>query len=45
MAYRDDGNSSKATVMKYNDSNRASVGSPDFSSAGIDYPSLALDSN
>lgn len=45
MAYKDYGTGGKATLMKYNGSNWVSVGLPGFSSASVNYTSLALDSN
>ena len=43
VAYRDGGNSDKATVMKFNGTNWDNVGSPGFSLGTASYTSLAFD--
>ncbi len=45
IAYLDEANDYKATVMKYEDSSWTTVGSAGFSADEADYISLALDSN
>jgi hypothetical protein len=42
VAFQDEGNSSKATVMRYNGTAWENVGSPGFSTGGATYASLAF---
>jgi LPXTG-site transpeptidase (sortase) family protein len=43
VSFSDAGNSSKATVMKFNGASWVNVGSAGFSAGGVDWASLALD--
>ncbi|WP_256758450.1 S-layer homology domain-containing protein [Cohnella sp. WQ 127256] len=43
VVYQDEGNSYKATVMKYNGSSWENVGSAGFSTGSVSYPSIAID--
>gem|GEM_PF-3345403 len=45
VVYKDSGNSSKATVMKYNNSSWEAVGSAGFSAGTASYTSIAFDSS
>jgi hypothetical protein len=45
VAYRDNANEGKATVMKYNGTIRETVGSPGFSDIAVRYTSLTIDSD
>ncbi len=45
VAYRDKGNSYKATVMRFNGSTWVNVGTPGFSAGQADYTSIAIDAS
>ncbi len=45
VGYIDNGNSNKATVMKYNGSSWVAAGTAGFSSAGVNYISMAKDAS
>ncbi len=45
VAYKDYGNSYKATVMKYDGNNWVNVGSAGFSAGEVSYTSIAIDGN